>query len=116
MHLDENESRGRHELRCVAQRVGVMRKRGGVQDDGAAVIDGGVQPGDQGRFVIRLAHIDGESGRGSRFESRTKVIEIAAAINVRLSAPQPSEVGSVEYENSGHAFECIDSGADSGVT
>ena len=116
MHLNEDESCRRDELGGVAQRIRVMSECRGVQDDRTAVIYGGVQPGNQRRFVIRLAHIDGEPGRCSRFESGAKVIEIAAAINVWLTAAQSSEVGSVEYENSGHAFECIDSGADSGVT
>jgi alpha-1,6-mannosyltransferase len=94
VHLDQG--RTQHGAR-VAERVGVMRPRPGVEHDRGSVVGGLVQPGEHLRFGVGLPDFDLEAELlTDPYTTFSEVGVRGQPVDIRLSGTEATQVGSIE--------------------
>src|SRR3569832_449119 len=101
MNLDE---RNLHREQRIAQRYAGMGVAGGIDDDeGAALVRGGVDALDQGMLGIALKSNQLMArGGGGFFQSASDAIERGKTVMAGFAAAQQCEIGSVQYQQCRH--------------
>src|SRR6478735_3397395 len=98
---DVHLHQGRLELRAgVVDGVGVVRPRGGIEHDRHRVVGGGVEPVHHHALVVGLPHLHLEPELAAPALAELGQLGVGGgAVDLRLPAAEPAEVGSVEDED-----------------
>ena len=100
VHLHEKAPRARKHRTGVAQRVGVMRERPGVDDHVPTVVHGPVNPVNEVCLAIGLTNLDAEpEPRSPLADQRDEIVVRRRAVDSGLARAEAPEVGSVQDED-----------------